>query len=135
MASSDNRLESIGASKTIIARYVPGKDIIFSVPFKTLVTSKPSAIWMQGPTRIEPSERFITMVSERSASLTIKHVGKRDCGRYSCRLRDSVSDATVEFKLSLNHRPSPPRGPTQVSWKTKDTLVLQWKYQRPMGVL
>ena len=97
LASSDNRLESMGASKTIIARYVPGNNIIFSVPFKSLVTSIPSAIWMQGPTRIEPSERFITMVSERSASLTIKHVGKRDCGRYSCRLRDSVSDATVEF--------------------------------------
>ena len=67
------------------------------------------------------------MVSEESASLTIKQVGKRDCVKYSCRLRDSVSDATVEFKLSL------PRGPTQVSWKTKDTLALQWEVPESDG--
>ena len=38
---SDSRRESMRASKTIIARYVPGNNIIFSVPFKSLVTSIP----------------------------------------------------------------------------------------------
>ena len=82
---------------------------------------------------MKPSEKFITAISERSASLTIKRVGRRDCGRYTCRLRDSASEVRVEFNLSLNHRPSPPRGPTQVSWKIKDTLVLQWRVPKTDG--
>ena len=55
-----------------------------------------------------------------------------------------MSDISVDFKLSMNGRfkyfldslyniymncldkPSPPRAPAQVSWKTSDTLALQW---------
>ena len=33
----------------------------------------------------------------------------------------------------MNDKPSPPRGPAQVSWKTKDTLGLQWRASETDG--
>ena len=125
VTSSDKYcLESIGTSTTIIRRNISGKNITFIVPFKSSSTTRPSTTWMYGPTRIKTSEKFITKLSDRGASLTVRRVGKRDCGKYTCKLRDSTYAIWVVFDLSLNYKPSRPRGPTQGNWRSKDTLVL-----------
>ena len=49
-----------------------------------------------------------------------------DCGVYTCKLHNSVSDSSVDFKLTVIDKPSPPRGPVKATWKTEDTLAIQW---------
>jgi len=103
-----------------------GDDVTFTVPFKTTMAKKPSVMWMYKSSEIKTSEKIITTITKKYASITIKHVESLDCGIYTCKLHNSVSEVSVDFKLSMNDKPSPPRGPAQVSWKTEDTLGLQW---------
>ena len=83
--------------------------------------------WMfKGSTEIKTSEKIIITTTKKSASITIKHVESLDCGTYTCKLHNSVSDVAVDFKLSVIDKPSPPRGPVKTTWKTEDTLSIQW---------
>merc|ERR1711976_138007 len=103
-----------------------GEDVVFTVPFKSTLAKKPSVTWMFKSTEIKTSEKIITSITKKSASITIKHVESLDCGTYTCKLHNSVSDASVDFKLSVIDKPSPPRGPVKATWKTEDTLSIQW---------
>ena len=103
-----------------------GEDVVFTVPFKSTLAKKPTVIWMFKSTEIKTSEKIITSITKKSASITIKHVESLDCGTYTCKLHNSVSDASVDFKLSVISAPSPPRGPVKATWKTEDTLSIQW---------
>ena len=115
-ASGDNcRLESIGISKTIIASNFSGMNITFVVPFISSMSSRPSTTWTRSPPEIKSSGRSFATTSERKATLTIQRVRGRDCSRYICRLRDSVSEVKVDFKLSPGRSSFPPRGPAQVT--------------------
>jgi hypothetical protein len=40
-------------------------------------------------------------ISKKSASLTMKHVEMSDSGLYLCKLKNSVSDVSLEFKLTV----------------------------------
>ena len=44
-----------------------------------------------------------------------------------------MSEVKVDFKLSPGHTSFPPRGPAQVTWKIRDTLVLQWRVRYSAG--
>ena len=103
-----------------------GEDVVFTVPFKSTLSKKPTVTWMFKSTEIKTSEKIITCITKKSASITIKHVESLDCGTYTCKLHNSVSDASVDFKLSVISAPSPPRGPVKATWKTEDTLSIQW---------
>jgi hypothetical protein len=103
-----------------------GEDVTFTVPFKKIAAKKPSAQWMFNGMEITTSEKFVTMITKKHVSITIRQVEFIDCGTFTCKLKNAVSEVSVEFKLSIKDKPSPPRGPANVSWKTQDTLVLQW---------
>ena len=103
-----------------------GEDVVFTVPFKSTLAKKPKVTWLFKSTELKISEKIITTITKKSASITIKHVESLDCGIYTCKLHNSVSDANVDFKLSVIDRPSPPRGPVKATWKTEDTLSIQW---------
>ena len=45
--------------------------------------------------------QIITTITKKSASITIKHVESLDCGIYTCKLHNSVSDVSVDFKLAV----------------------------------
>jgi len=103
-----------------------GEDVTFTIPFDNDMAMKPNVHWMFKSTEIKTSEKIITTITKKYASITIKRVESLDCGIYTCKLKNSVSEVTVDFKLSMKDKPSPPRGPAQVSWRTQDTLSLQW---------
>ena len=104
-----------------------GEDVVFTVPFKSTLAKKPTVTWMfKGSTEIKTSEKIIITTTKKSATITIKHVESLDCGTYTCKLHNSVSDVAVDFKLSVIDKPSPPRGPVKTTWKTEDTLSIQW---------
>merc|ERR1711902_246728 len=103
-----------------------GEDVVFTVPFKSTLAKKPSVTWMFKSTELKTSEKIVTTITKKSASITIKHVESLDCGTYTCKLHNSVSDAAVDFKLAIIDKPSPPRGPVKATWKTEDTLSIQW---------
>ena len=46
-------------------------------------------------------------VTKKQVSITIKHVEVIDCGTFTCKLRNSVSEVSVEFKLSIKGKISP----------------------------
>ena len=103
-----------------------GEDVVFTVPFKSTLAKKPTATWFFKSSELKTSEKIITTITKKSASITIKHVESLDCGTYTCKLHNSISDAAVDFKLSVIDKPSPPRGPVKATWKTEDTLSIQW---------
>jgi len=103
-----------------------GDDVTFTVPFTKTSAKKPSVQWFFNGSEIHTSEKFLMTVTKKHISITIKQVEVIDCGMFVCKLKNSVSEISVEFKLSIKDKPSPPRGPAQVVWKTEDTLHLQW---------
>merc|ERR1719373_217820 len=103
-----------------------GEDVVFTVPFKSTLAKKPTVTWMFKSSELKTSEKIITTITKKSASITIKHVESLDCGIYTCKLHNSVSDVSVDFNLTVIDKPSPPRGPVKVTWKTEDTLRIEW---------
>merc|ERR1719187_1167123 len=94
---------------------------------------KPQVQWLFKSSEIKTSEKIITTITKKYVSITIKRVESLDCGIYTCKLRNSVSEISVDFTLSMKDKPSPPRGPALVSWKTQETLCLQWNASESDG--
>jgi len=88
-----------------------GEDVTFTIPLTKTAAKKPTVQWMFNGTEITTSEKFVMTVTKKQVSITIKHVEVIDCGTFTCKLRNSVSEVSVEFKLSIKDKPSPPRGP------------------------
>ena len=94
-----------------------GEDVVFTVPFKTTLAKKPTVTWLFKSSELKSSEKvndqendfilfnfplqIITTITKKSASITIKHVESLDCGVYTCKLHNSVSDVSVDFNLSV----------------------------------
>ena len=79
-----------------------GEDVTFTVPFKTSMATRPSVMWRYNSTEIKTSEKITTTITKKHASITIKHIESLDCGIYTCKLHNSVSEVSVDFKLSMN---------------------------------
>ena len=43
-------------------------------------------------------------ISKKSASLTIKHAEMSESGKYTCKLKNSVSDVSAEINLTVRGR-------------------------------
>ena len=48
-----------------------------------------------------PVFQIITTVTKKYVSITIKHVESIDCGVYTCKMQNSVSQVSVDFTLSM----------------------------------
>ena len=47
------------------------------------------------------SPQIITTITKKFVSLTIRHVESIDCGVYTCKVKNSVSDISIDFTLSM----------------------------------
>merc|ERR1719449_12459 len=103
-----------------------GDDVTFTVPFANTMAKKPTVQWLYNSTELKSSEKIITTITKKFVTITIKHVESIDCGVYTCKIQNSVSQVSVDFTLSMKDKPTPPRGPAKVTWKTEDTISLQW---------
>lgn len=108
-----------------------GQDITFSVNFNQ-IGSKPKAQWFFNGQEVSKTERIITTVTRKMASMTIKQCEKVDCGSYSVKISNNVSEISVDFSLNIKDKPSPPLGPPEVEWKD-DVMVLRWKASESDG--
>merc|ERR1719369_169250 len=103
-----------------------GDDVTFTVPFANTMAKKPTVQWLYNSRELKTSEKIITTITKKFVTITIKHVESIDCGVYTCKIQNSVSQVSVDFTLSMKDKPTPPRGPAKVTWKTEDTISLQW---------
>merc|ERR1719474_921020 len=55
-----------------------GEDVVFTVPFKSTLAKKPTATWFFKSSELKTSEKIITTITKKSASITIKHVESLD---------------------------------------------------------
>ena len=47
------------------------------------------------------SVQIITTITKKFVSITIKHVESIDCGVYTCKMQNTVSQVSVDFTLSM----------------------------------
>ena len=45
--------------------------------------------------------QIITTITKKYVSITIKHVESIDCGVYTCKMQNSVSQVSVDFTLTM----------------------------------
>ena len=48
-----------------------------------------------------PFFQIITTITKKYVSITIKHVESIDCGVYTCKMQNSVSQVSVDFTLTM----------------------------------
>ena len=56
-----------------------------------------------------------------------------DCGTYTVKISNSLSEVKADFVLTIKDKPQPPQGPAGVEWKNDDTMVLRWKPSKSDG--
>ena len=112
---------------------IKGQDITFSVNFKQTYGSKPQAQWVFNAKELTESERHTIKVTRKCVTLTIKQVEQMDCGSYSVKISNNVSEVSADFSLSIKDKPSPPQGPAQVEWRDDNTMVLKWNASKSDG--
>ena len=78
-----------------------GADVTFTVPFGKSVLKKPDAQWTFGGKRLENTDRISIATSRTHATVTIKHAEVHDCGTYTLKLSNAVSEVSVNFTLSI----------------------------------
>ena len=112
---------------------IKGQDITFSVNFKQTYGSKPAAKWLFNSQELTESERLSIKVTRKCVTLTIKQVEQIDCGSYSVKISNNVSEVSADFSLSIKDKPSPPKGPAEVEWRDDNTMVLKWNASESDG--
>ena len=110
-----------------------GQDITFTVNFKQTYGSKPDAKWIFNNQELKESERITIKVTRKCVTLTIKQVEQVDCGAYSVKISNKVSEVSADFSLSIKDKPSPPKGPAEVEWKDEVIMVLKWNASESDG--
>ena len=70
--------------------------------------------------------QITTTVTRKNTSITIKQAEQQDCGSYTVKISNSVSEVSADFVLSIKDKPQPPQGPAGVEWKNDDMMVLRW---------
>jgi len=103
-----------------------GEEVTFTLPFAKTMAKKPNMEWFYNDKTIKTSEKMMSSITKLSASMTLRQVETVESGTYTCKLSNSVSMISVDFILTVRDKPSPPRGPAGVEWKTQDTLQLSW---------
>lgn len=111
---------------------IKGQDITFKVNFKQELGSKPKASWSFNGKEITQSERIHITTTRKMVSMTIKQVEQVDCGSYTVKISNSVSEIASDFNLMIKDKPSAPRGPASVEWKDT-TMVLTWNASESDG--
>ncbi len=78
-----------------------GQEVTFTVPFGKELVKKPEAEWSFQGKRLEESDRVTITTSRTHATITIKQAENQDCGSYTLRLANAVSEVNVSFTLSI----------------------------------
>uniref|UniRef100_A0A182QD91 Titin n=1 Tax=Anopheles farauti TaxID=69004 RepID=A0A182QD91_9DIPT len=100
------------------------EDVTFSVKFNA--TPKPEAEWRVNKRVIIPSAKFISTVTEETASLTIKRAAEVDAGEFTLKLTNECGDASASFTLIIKKQPGAPDTP-EATLITDDSITLFWK--------
>ncbi|CAB4067576.1 TTN [Lepeophtheirus salmonis] len=122
--------EEISNSQEIIS--TRGQDITLNVPFVE-TCQKPQVMWLFQGQEISQSEKIQIKITRKSVSITIKHAQSIDCGVYTAKLSNSVSETSVDFVVRIKDKPTPPRGPAMVEWKSDDFMELRWNIPESDG--
>lgn len=126
LEGQDEKLELMTSEIKTDVMVKKGDEVVFNLPFVKTMAKKADMEWSFSGTILKSSEKMNLTISKKSASLTMKHVEMSDSGAYVCKLKNSVSEVSLEIKLTVRDKPSPPQGPAKVEWRTQDTLQLQW---------
>jgi len=110
-----------------------GDEIVLNIPFARTMAKKPDMEWYFNGSQIKSSERMIINISKKAATFSIKHIEMSESGKYQCKLKNAVSEISIEFTVTVRDKPSPPTGPAKVEWRTQDTLELQWSKSESDG--
>eukprot|EP00088_Acartia_fossae_P004370 TRINITY_DN1186_c0_g1_i1.p1 TRINITY_DN1186_c0_g1~~TRINITY_DN1186_c0_g1_i1.p1 ORF type:complete len:1240 (-),score=512.43 TRINITY_DN1186_c0_g1_i1:1313-4834(-) len=124
LEGQEEKLEISELQKDVMMK--KGDEAVFNIPFAKTMAKKADMQWSFNGTVLQSSERMTLNITKKSACLTIRHVEMSDSGKYLCNLKNSMSEVSVEFSLTVRDKPSPPKGPAKVEWRTQDTLQLEW---------
>ncbi|ETN62157.1 myosin light chain kinase [Anopheles darlingi] len=101
------------------------EDVTFTVKFNA--TPKPEAEWRVNNRIIIPSAaKFISTVTDETASLTIKRAAEVDAGEFNLKLLNECGDASTSFTLIIKKQPGALEAP-EATLITDDSITLFWK--------
>ncbi|XP_050098043.1 titin-like isoform X1 [Anopheles aquasalis] len=101
------------------------EDVTFTVKFNA--TPKPEAEWRVNKRIIIPSAtKFISTVTDETASLTIRRAAEVDAGEFTLKLFNECGEASTSFTLIIKKQPGAPEAP-EATLITDDSITLFWK--------
>eukprot|EP00095_Tigriopus_kingsejongensis_P003097 snap_masked-scaffold1025_size69488-processed-gene-0.4 protein:Tk03097 transcript:snap_masked-scaffold1025_size69488-processed-gene-0.4-mRNA-1 annotation:"hypothetical protein D910_05908" len=103
-----------------------GQDVTLTARLAKTALQTPNAQWFFQSTKIETNEKIQTKITRDMASISIRQAESLDCGIYTLKLWNSVSEISADFTVSIKDKPSPPRGPASVEWRGNDSMELRW---------
>ncbi|XP_061656401.1 titin-like isoform X2 [Syngnathoides biaculeatus] len=86
----------------------------------------PKVTWRLEEMRLKNSERVSIKVTKDRAIISVKDAMRGDGGKYHLTLENVAGSKTFTIDVNVTGRPSPPKGPVEISNITSESCVVNW---------
>ena len=87
----------------------------------------PELMWLKDNVAIKISTRTIISSTNLSSCLLIQNASLNDTGTYSLTAENVAGSTTTSVQVKILDKPGKPEGPVQITPKTVDSCVINWK--------